>query len=190
MLAFALTLTRIFNLHGSNHHRNERPVPSGHHPEAKGIGQAIRRMDGRAGRGVYQETGNCFCIAALAAIVSSVTTMISTSDIVPLAPLITSLSIFGGVGLVALRARDFVATRSELAEVKHVIEMCARKEDLESLRATLNLHISQAATAIHELRIDVAKLDERNQARLEKLDEKNQVRWEKLMEKMADKSSE
>ena len=100
---------------------------------------------------------------------------VNMTELIPLAPLITSLTVIATVIIAAWKVRDLIATRSELQEVKEAVERCARKDDLESLRATMNLHISQATQSIHELRIDLARMDERAM-----------TRWEGVMNKLSE----
>lgn len=92
------------------------------------------------------------------------------NEIIPLAPLILSLGLLASLICGAWKFRDFVATKSELHEVKEAIERCARKEDLDSLRAAVCLHESQTTHAITELRMD-----------LRGFAEKTDDRWERMM---------
>lgn len=92
---------------------------------------------------------------------------VNMTELIPLVPLITSLTMIAGIIIGAWKVRDLIATRSELQDVKEAVDRCARKDDLESLRSTMNLHISQATQSIHELRIDIARMDERAVTRWE-----------------------
>jgi predicted nuclease with TOPRIM domain len=93
--------------------------------------------------------------------------MQSLDSFLPIGSLIASLTVIGGVVGVAWRVRDVVATKSELQEVKEAVEMCARKTDVESLRAQMGIHMSQSNQALKELQIEIARLDERGAARWE-----------------------
>jgi len=134
-------------------------------------------MDTRAGSRVFVSHRTLVCGAALAAVhpTPEWSGKVNMTELIPLAPLITSLTVIATVIIAAWKVRDLIATRSELQEVKEAVERCARKDDLESLRATMNLHISQATQSIHELRIDLARMDERAM-----------TRWEGVMNKLSE----
>lgn len=126
-------------------------------------------MDARAGSRVLISNRTLLCGAALAAVVTSSDWIlkVNMTELIPLVPLITSLTMIAGIIIGAWKVRDLIATRSELQDVKEAVDRCARKDDLESLRSTMNLHISQATQSIHELRIDIARMDERAVTRWE-----------------------
>jgi cell division protein FtsL len=101
----------------------------------------------------------------LAAINHGASNMTRMTELIPMAPLIASLTVICSIVVAAWKVRDLVATKSELIEVRQAVERCARKEDVESMRASLSMHISQSCQALKELQIEIARLDERSAAR-------------------------